>query len=106
MKTTELFQKTFVLLNEQTAGLKEKIGRLDQLEVTSKVVNFAQLEEICPTLKKTARQHNLDFLLFAQNDQVLDKKDIGATIRALRAGYSSFSGIDDTAYSAQTRQCV
>jgi len=106
MNKIDLLQKTLVLLNRQSSALDDEMRGLGQLDITRQVVDFGQLEAARPALEKLVHERELDFLLFAQNDQVLDKKNIGGTIRALRAGYSSFSGIDDSMYLSQTRQCL
>lgn len=106
MNRMDLLRRTLVLLNKHSRTLADEMRDLEQLKVVRQEVDFSQLEVACPSLEKLTHEHDLDFLLFAQNDQVLDKKDIGNTIRALRAGYSSFSGIDDSMYLVQTRQCL
>lgn len=103
---TNLLLKTLMLLNKQSSSLNDEMRRLEQLKVARQVVDFSRLDIDRPRLEKLMVERELDFLLFAQNDQVLDKKRIGETIRALRAGYSSFSGIDDSMYLSQTRQCL
>ncbi len=105
MNRTDLLQKTLILLNEHSSNMANEMRHLAQLNVVKQEVDFTELKTAHPTLEKLVQEHGLDLLLFAQNDQVLDKTDIGETIRVLRTGYSSFSGIDEAAYFAQTRQC-
>ncbi len=104
MNRSDLLDKTLILLNEKGIGLDREMCALQQVGVTLHSVDYGQLEsefdrivELCDACR---------FLLFAQNDQVLDKKSIGNIIKALHVGYSSFSGIDDDLYLAQTRQCL
>ena len=106
MDRSDLLQKTLLLLNQESKGLHDEIRALEQLGIANQMVDFSQLEAVRPALQKLVSESELDFLLFAQNDQVLDKKNIGNTIRTLRAGYSSFSGIDDSMYLSQTRRCL
>jgi peptidoglycan/xylan/chitin deacetylase (PgdA/CDA1 family) len=106
MAENELLPNALVLFSKQDRSLVDGIDEMRHLPVTTQEVDFRRLEASLPALRDLTRKRGLDFLLFAQNDQVLDKGDIGPTIRELRAGYSSFSGIDDPMYLAQTRQCI
>src|SRR3954470_18080789 len=99
--------RTLVLLDEATvAALPERVAALEHAGAHIKVVNYRKLMGQVEELRRFVSAHQIDFVLFSRNDQVFDKVSIGPMIRALRVGYSSFSGIDSSHALEQTRACL
>ncbi len=86
--------------------MHDLLQRLESLDVETRRIDFARIESEEESLRGLVLKSGRDFLLFSENEQVLNRKRIGPTIRNLRAGYSSFSGIDEAVWEAQTRRCL
>jgi peptidoglycan/xylan/chitin deacetylase (PgdA/CDA1 family) len=100
-------RRALVLLDPQMATvLADRMAALEQKGAIIKVIDYQDLMRHTEQLRKTLDEHQLDFLVFSRNDQVFDKVSIGPLIRRLRAGYSSFSGIDSAQALEQTRICL
>lgn len=89
-----------------TTALPDRVAALEQNGAVIEFVDYTRLSSAVPRLKRLLREHELDFLLFARNDQVYDRRAIGVVIRALGVGYSSFSGIDTEYALTQARTCL
>jgi hypothetical protein len=100
-------RRVLVLLDTAVAAaLSDRITALERQGAIIRVVNYRQLMAEVEALRHVVREHQIDFVLFSRNDQVYDKVSIGPLIRALRVGYSSFSGIDAAQVIAQTQVCL
>jgi peptidoglycan/xylan/chitin deacetylase (PgdA/CDA1 family) len=89
-----------------TTALPDRVAALEEQGAVLELVDYRRLESAVPRLKRILREQELDFVLFARNDQVYDRRAIGVVIRALGVGYSSFSGIDTEFALTQTRTCL
>jgi peptidoglycan/xylan/chitin deacetylase (PgdA/CDA1 family) len=89
-----------------TTALPDRVAALEEQGAVVELVDYRRLGGAVPHLKSVLREHELDFVLFARNDQVYDRRAIGVLIRALGVGYSSFSGIDTEFALTQTRTCL
>ena len=89
-----------------TTALPDRIATLEERGAVMELVDYSRLASAAPRLRRALDDHDLDFVLFARNDQVYDRRAIGALIRALEVGYSSFSGIDSESVLSQTRRCL
>jgi peptidoglycan/xylan/chitin deacetylase (PgdA/CDA1 family) len=89
-----------------TTALSDRIATLEERGAVLELVDYARLASAMPRLKRILREHDLDFVLSARNDQVYDRRAIGRVIRELEVGYSSFSGIDSESALIQTRTCL
>lgn len=66
------------------------------------IADFADPDSTIPRLQDMVHHHNVDIVLFSRNDQVFTRHSIGEMIRAVPAGYATFSGIDDDEVYGQT----
>jgi Polysaccharide deacetylase len=99
--------RTLVLLDDTTvAALPESVAALERAGAHIKVVNYRGLMSEVEQLRRFVSERQIEFVLFSRNDQIHDKVSIGPMIRALRIGYSSFSGIDSSDALEQTRTCL
>jgi peptidoglycan/xylan/chitin deacetylase (PgdA/CDA1 family) len=89
-----------------TTALPDRIATLEERGAVLELVDYSRLASATPRLRRVLDEHDLDFVLFARNDQVYDRRAIGSLIRALEVGYSSFSGIDSEFVLSQTRTCL
>jgi peptidoglycan/xylan/chitin deacetylase (PgdA/CDA1 family) len=89
-----------------TTALPDRIAALEERGAVLELVDYSRLAGAAPRLTRVLDEHELDFVLFARNDQVYDRRAIGVLIRALEVGYSSFSGIDGEFALNQTRTCL
>ena len=107
LSTLTATPRPLVLLDAATTtALPDRIAALEEQGAVLEFVDYGRLGSAVPRLKRVLREHDLDFLLFARNDQVYDRRAIGVVIRALEVGYSSFSGIDEEFVLTQTRTCL
>ncbi len=106
MNQHRILKQTLVLLNKDSNTLTAEKESLAPLNIMSHTVDYADLEATHPTIRQILAEHQLDFLLFAQNDQVANKTGIGTTIQGMRAGYSTYGAIDDEQNQEQTQQCL
>ena len=105
--TVRASPRPLVLLDETTTtALPDRIAALEERGAVLVFVDYSRLRSALPRLERLLLEHDLDFVLFARNDQVYDRRAIGLLIRALKVGYSSFSGIDDEEALTQTRTCL
>jgi len=90
---------------------KEDISYLDterqsqQWNVFWKVIDYDRLHEEIDEIRQLIIKHNIDFILYSRNDQVENRTSIGWVTRALKTGYSSFSGIDSSDRVKQMVAC-
>ena len=89
-----------------TTALPDRIAALEEQGAVLELVDYSRLASAGPRLRRILNEHDLDFVLFARNDQIYDRWAIGGLIRALGVGYSSFSGIDSESALSQTRTCL
>jgi peptidoglycan/xylan/chitin deacetylase (PgdA/CDA1 family) len=89
-----------------TTALTDRVAALEEQGAVLELVDYRRLGSALPRLKRVLQEQELDFVLFARNDQIYDRRTIGVLIRALGVGYSSFSGIDTEFALAQTRTCL
>lgn len=101
-------QPTLVLLDPHTAaGLPDLSGRLAHLDHTRLVaLDYADLARHRDHLITELAATKGEMLLFTSNDQVFERHPIGPTIRALRAGYTTVSGIDRANTLEQSAECI
>ena len=100
-------RRTLVLLDTATAtDMPDKVAALKQQGVVIKAVDYNNLMSHVEELRQVVQEHQINFVLFARNDQVFDRVSIGPMIRALKVGYSTFSGIDPDQAVEQTRVCL
>lgn len=99
-----------VLLDSTTAmALTDRVAALQRDGAIIKIVNYVNHRHLMSqveAIRQILHEHQLDFVLFSRNDQVFDKVSIGPLIRALRVGYSSFSGIDSAQALEQAGVCL
>jgi len=69
-------------------------------------VDERQLSTAPAAIQRAEDATNVDFVLYARNDQVGQRYSLGPAIRTLRTGYSAISGIDDHEWLVQTRQVL
>lgn len=99
--------RALALVDKTTStALNDRIAALEQAGNIIKVVDYPNLLGEFESIRRALNDNQLNFLLFSRNDQVFDKIDIGPLIRALRVGYSSFSGIDSDGVLEQTAACL
>ncbi len=80
----------------------------DHWNIVSEVLDFRELHASIERIGNLARAHDIDFLLYSQNDQVGKRIGIGAIHQQLVLGYSSISAIDrgiDVVRREQTQAC-
>ena len=100
-------RRTLVLLDAVTAKHHaHKVAALRTAGYLVLEVEYRDLRKQLRKLREIVEQNGIEFLLFSRNDQVFERISIGPIIRALRLGYSSFSGIDDSEAIAQTGVCL
>lgn len=105
--TTPDRRRALVLLDTATATtLTDGVAALERDGAIIKVVDYGRLMSHVEAIRLILVEHQIDFILFSRNDQVFDGVSIGTLIRALRVGYSSFSGIDAVQGHDQTKDCL
>jgi len=70
-----------------------------------KIINYNRLHKSVNEIQSETKKHNIDFLLYSRNNQVAKKISISAINRALKMGYSSFSGIDEKYRIEEMKNC-
>lgn len=99
--------RALILMDSVTrTALPEEVAALQQRGAHIYEVDYRDLESAAADIRHYLATHEIDFVLFSRNDQVFDKRSIGALIRALTVGYSSFSGIDVALALEQARICL
>jgi peptidoglycan/xylan/chitin deacetylase (PgdA/CDA1 family) len=102
-----LICRTLVLLDSLTAKHHApKITALREAGYHVLDIEYKNLQDHIGRIRAITQQNRIEFLLFSRNDQVFDRVSIGAVIKALKTGYSSFSGIDDADVVMQTGICL
>ena len=98
LTATSCKRRVLVLLDSTIAAvLADRVEALQRAGAMIKVVeydNYRRLMSQVEEIRRIVHEHQIDLVLFSRNDQVFSKVSIGPLIRALRVGYSSFSGID------------
>jgi peptidoglycan/xylan/chitin deacetylase (PgdA/CDA1 family) len=98
---------TLILVDDRTASdHAEKLAALRNQGYFLLEVDYRDLLRELPKIRAIVEQNGIEFLLFSRNDQVFERTSIGPVIRALKLGYSSFSGLDDNECSIQTGICL
>ena len=62
--------------------------------IVPEILDFNELHGSIDRLEQLAKAHDIDFLLYSQNDQVAKRIGIGRVHQQLGLGYSSVSAID------------
>jgi peptidoglycan/xylan/chitin deacetylase (PgdA/CDA1 family) len=100
-------RRILALLDSTAAeALPDRVVELESRGVRTKIVDYRRLMSYVDELRRILDEHQIDLILFSRSDQVYEKTSIGPLIRALRVGYSSFSGIDSEQASEQTKACL
>ena len=100
-------RRTLVLLDAVTARHHaNKITMLRRAGCQVLEIEYRDLHKQVGQVREMVEQNGIEFLLFSRNDQVFARISIGPIVRALKIGYSSFSGIDDGDVTAQTGMCL
>ncbi len=100
-------RRVLALLDSVTAqALNDRVAELERRGMKTKIVDYRRLMDCAEELRRIVDEHQIDLVLFSRNDQVYERKNIGPFIRALRVGYSSFSGIDSELAFEQTTACL
>ena len=82
--------------------------RSEHWNIVPVVLDFNDLNRAMDQLDRLAATHDIDFLLYSQNDQVGKRAGIGRVHQQLGLGYSSISAIDrgdDALRKVQTQTC-
>lgn len=97
-----------VLVDPRDAAMMDANGlRLDGFErVLVRMVSHEHLEAEAGAIAQQVADMGVKLVLYSRNDQVFDRRMIGSTIRRLRTGYSSFSGIDTDDAPAQAKAAL
>lgn len=100
-------RRVLALLDAVTAKtLGDRVAELERRGVRTKVVDYQNLMCCAEELRALVNGHKIEMILFSRNDQVYERNSIGPLIRALRVGYSTFSGIDSEYALEQTAVCL
>ncbi len=104
---TALKQRSLILVHDPVEPQLET--GLAALEADGHIVyrlDYGRLMDYEQSLRDLLDQHGINIIIFGRNDQVYDEVNIGPLIRALNVGYSTFSGIDQSAVLEQTITCL
>ena len=77
----------------------------NQWNIFWKIIDYNRLHKSINEIQSETKKHNIDFLLYPRNNQVAKKISISAVNRALKIGYSSFSGIDEEYKIEEMKNC-
>jgi len=70
-----------------------------------KIIDYNRLHKSVNELQSKIKEHNIDFILYSKNDQVVKKMSIGPVTKRLEIGYSSFSGINGKYRIEEMKNC-
>ena len=77
----------------------------DHWNIFWKIIDYNGLHKSVDEIETQIKKHNLDFILYSRNDQVVKKISIGPVTKRLGIGYSSFSGIDERYRIEEMQNC-
>ena len=70
-----------------------------------KIIDYSRLHKSVNELQSKIKEHNIDFILYSRNDQVVKKMSIGPVTKRLEIGYSSFSGMNGKYRIEEMKNC-
>lgn len=79
--------------------------RSDHWNIFWEIIDYTRLHKSVDEIETQIKKHNLDFILYSRNDQVVKKISIGPVTKRLGIGYSSFSGIDERYRIEEMKDC-
>ena len=85
--------------------LLDSEARSEHWGISWKFIDYRDLHNLIDELRSDINNLRSDFILYARNDQIGDRVNIGQVNRLLRVGYSSISGIDESARLQQMQDC-
>jgi hypothetical protein len=77
----------------------------DHWNIFWKIIDYNRLHKNVDEIQSEIKKHNIDFILYSRNDQVVKKISIGPVTKSLEIGYSSFSGIDEKYRIEEMKNC-
>ena len=98
-------QNVLIIADHADAKILDMQAESKRWNVFWKTLSYNELHRKIPEIHAFNQENNVDFVLYSRNDQVANRTSIGSITRALRTGYSSFSGIDNPNRLEQMKTC-
>lgn len=94
-----------ILADRQDAPFLDTQRRSEHWNVHWKIIDYQRWWESIGEIRELMTRHNIGFVMYSRNDQVVNRIGIGLITKTLSTGYSSFSGIDDESRIDQMKVC-